>query len=44
MAYLFVEYPRSITFKRAKKWLDSHEIEYEARHIVENNPTFEELL
>lgn len=43
MAYLFVEYPKCTTCKRAKKWLDAHEIEYEDRHIVDNNPTFEEL-
>ncbi|WP_160691023.1 arsenate reductase family protein [Clostridium sp. C2-6-12] len=43
MAYLFVEYPKCTTCKRAKKWLDEHEIIYEDRHIVENNPTFEEL-
>lgn len=43
MAYLFVEYPKCTTCKRAKKWLDEHQIKYEDRHIVENNPTFEEL-
>lgn len=43
MAYLFVEYPKCTTCKRARKWLDEHEIAYEDRHIVENNPTFEEL-
>ena len=43
MAYLFVEYPKCTTCKRAKKWLDEREIKYEDRHIVENNPTFEEL-
>ena len=43
MSYLFVEYPKCTTCKRAKKWLDEHKIEYEDRHIVENNPTFEEL-
>lgn len=43
MAYLFVEYPKCTTCKRAKKWLDEHEVKYEDRHIVENNPTFEEL-
>lgn len=43
MTYLFVEYPKCTTCKRAMKWLDEHEIEYEDRHIVENNPTFEEL-
>jgi len=43
MAYLFVEYPKCTTCKRAKKWLDINEIKYEDRHIVENNPTFDEL-
>lgn len=43
MTCLFVEYPKCTTCKRAKKWLDEHEIKYEDRHIVENNPTFEEL-
>ena len=43
MAYLFVEYPKCTTCKRARKWLDEHKIAYEDRHIVENNPTFEEL-
>ena len=43
MSYLFVEYPKCTTCKRAKKWLDDHEIKYNDRHIVENNPTFEEL-
>ena len=40
---LFVEYPKCSTCQKAKKWLDEHEISYEDRHIVENNPTFEEL-
>lgn len=43
MAYLFVEYPKCTTCKRAKKWLDENNVGYEDRHIVENNPTFEEL-
>ncbi|MDR3594412.1 arsenate reductase family protein [Clostridium sp.] len=43
MANLFIEYPKCTTCKRAKSWLDSNEIEYEDRHIVENNPTYEEL-
>ncbi len=40
---LFVEYPKCSTCKKAKKWLDDNGIEYEDRHITENNPTFEEL-
>lgn len=40
---LFLEYPPCSTCKRAKKWLDDHGISYTARHIKEENPTFEEL-
>lgn len=40
---LFVEYPKCTTCKRAKKWLDEHGVSYEDRHIVEDNPTKEEL-
>ena len=40
---LFLEYPKCSTCQKAKKLLDEHQISYEDRHIVENNPTFEEL-
>lgn len=40
---LFLEYPRCSTCRKAKKWLDEHGVAYEDRHIVENNPTAEEL-
>ncbi len=40
---LFIEYPKCSTCQRAKKWLDTHQITYTDRHIVENNPTYEEL-
>ena len=40
---LFIEYPKCSTCKKAKKWLDDHNIKYEDRHIIENNPTFDEL-
>ena len=40
---LFLEYPKCSTCQKAQKWLDEHQISYEDRHIVENNPTFEEL-
>lgn len=43
MGVLFVEYPKCTTCKKAKAWLDLHGIEYEDRHIVEDNPTAEEL-
>ena len=40
---LFIEYPKCSTCQKAKKWLDTHKIEYTDRHIVENNPTYDEL-
>lgn len=43
MEYLFIEYPKCSTCKKAKKWLDDHKISYKDRHIVENNPTVEEI-
>ena len=40
---LFLEYPPCSTCQKARKWLDAHGIAYNARHIKENNPTYEEL-
>ncbi|MCI8379613.1 MAG: arsenate reductase family protein [Lachnospiraceae bacterium] len=40
---LFICYPKCSTCQKAKKWLDEHDLEYTERHIVENNPSFEEL-
>lgn len=40
---LFLEYPRCTTCQKAKKWLDEHNMEYMARHIVEENPSYDEL-
>lgn len=40
---LFFQYPPCSTCKKAKAWLDSHGVAYEARHIKDQNPTFEEL-
>ncbi len=40
---LFICYPKCSTCKKAKKWLDEHNVEYTERHIVENNPTYDEL-
>lgn len=40
---LFLEYPPCTTCKKAKKWLQDNGIVFEARHIKENNPSFEEL-
>ena len=40
---LFIEYPKCSTCKKAKKWLEDKGIVFEDRHIVEKNPTAEEL-
>lgn len=44
MNLLFLEYPPCSTCKKAKNWLDSHQLSYTSRHIKENNPTAEELM
>lgn len=40
---LFLEYPKCSTCRKAKKWLDENGVEYTDRHIVEQNPSVEEL-
>ena len=40
---LFLEYPKCSTCRKAKKWLDAHNVTYIDRHIVEDNPTYDEL-
>ena len=40
---LFLEYPKCTTCKKAKAWLTENGVEFTERHIVENNPTEEEL-
>lgn len=40
---LFVCYPKCSTCQKAKKWLIENGFEIEERHIVEQNPTYEEL-
>jgi arsenate reductase len=40
---LFLEYPPCSTCKKAKAWLDANGVVYTARHIKEDNPTYEEL-
>lgn len=40
---LFIEYPKCSTCQKAKKWLEAHGVAFEDRHIVEQNPTEEEL-
>lgn len=43
MSVLFVEYPKCTTCIKAKKFLKENGIEFEARHIAEDNPTASEL-
>jgi arsenate reductase len=40
---LFIYYPKCSTCQKAKKWLDERNIDYTERHIVEVNPTYDEL-
>ena len=40
---LFLEYPPCSTCKKAKQWLDVRNLPYAARHIKDENPTYEEL-
>ena len=44
MSVLFVEYPKCSTCKKAKKWLEDNQVEFIDRHIVEHNPTKDELM
>ncbi|MGN0978621.1 MAG: arsenate reductase family protein [Faecousia sp.] len=40
---LFLQYPPCSTCKKAKAWLDAHNVSYTARNIKEENPSYEEL-
>lgn len=40
---LCIEYPKCSTCKKAKQWLDNHGVSHTDRHIVEENPTVDEL-
>lgn len=40
---LFIEYPKCSTCRKAKDWLDGHQIDYTDRHIKASNPSYEEL-
>lgn len=43
MSVLFLEYPKCTTCKKAKAWLETNGVAFDDRHIVEENPTAEEL-
>ena len=40
---IFMEYPKCSTCKKAKKWLEENNIEFDDRNIVEETPTATEL-
>lgn len=40
---LFLEYPPCSTCQKARKWLDEQGVAYTARHIRNENPSYEEL-
>ncbi len=40
---LFLEYPKCTTCRKARAWLEAQGVDFVARHIVEQNPTAEEL-
>lgn len=39
----FIQYPKCSTCIRAKKWLEAHGTVFEERHIVQENPSADEL-
>lgn len=43
MSVLFLWYPRCSTCRKAKAWLDEHDVSYEARDLVEDRPQEAEL-
>ena len=43
MENIFLCYPKCTTCQKAEKWLIEHNIPYAKRHIVEQNPTVEEI-
>lgn len=44
MKPVFLCYPKCSTCRKAKKFLDDHGVKYTERHIVDNNPTADEIL
>ncbi len=43
MKKLFIGYPKCSTSQKAKKWLETNNVEFDDRHIVTNPPTVSEL-
>ncbi|MBE3569810.1 MAG: arsenate reductase family protein [Bacillales bacterium] len=43
MSVTFYWYPKCGTCRKAKKWLEDHQIDFQEIHIVDNPPSKEEL-
>lgn len=43
MTIQLIQYPKCTTCKKAQKWLNDNEVEYENIHIVEQTPSKEQL-
>lgn len=43
MSYIFLCYPKCTTCRKAKNWLDDHDIQYDTRDIKLENPAAIEL-
>jgi arsenate reductase len=43
MSVTFYWYPKCTTCRKAKKWLEDHQIDFHEIHIVDHPPTKEEL-
>ncbi|MCC3355793.1 arsenate reductase family protein [Bacillus sp. REN16] len=43
MALTFYWYPKCGTCRKAKKWLEEHQVDFNEVHIVENPPSKEQL-
>lgn len=43
MKVQFICYPQCNTCKKAKKWLEEHQISFEERHIKDQPPSLEEV-
>ena len=43
MEVLFIEYPKCSTCRKAQKWLDEHDVDYDIRDIKTDNPDLAEL-
>ncbi|WP_280769434.1 arsenate reductase family protein [Salipaludibacillus daqingensis] len=43
MSLTFYHYPKCGTCRKGKKWLEDHDVNVEAVHIVDNPPSKEEL-